>query len=65
MTEVGTADFHESTDFHGLTALIRRIRLNPRFLLVAETMIDAVLRLIIREAFVSMPVADYDLEGAA
>jgi len=28
-------------------------------------MINAVLRLIVREAFVSMPVEDYDLEGAA
>jgi hypothetical protein len=57
--------FTESTDFQGLSNLIRRIRENLRFLLVAEIMINAVLRLIIREAFVSMPVADYDLEGAA
>jgi hypothetical protein len=57
--------FTESTDFHGLSNLIRRICENPQFLLVVETMINAVLRLIIREAFVSMPVADYDLEGAA
>jgi hypothetical protein len=51
----------EPTDFHVLSVLIRRIRENPRFLLVAEPMINAVLRLIIREAFVSMPIADYDL----
>jgi hypothetical protein len=53
--------FMESTDFHGLSILIHRIRENPRFLLVAETMINAVLRLIIWEAFVSMPVANYAL----
>jgi hypothetical protein len=52
--------FTESTDFHRLSNLIRRTRVNPRFLLVAETMFNAVLRLIIREAFVSMPVANYD-----
>ncbi len=57
--------FTESTDFQGLSDLIRRIRENPRFLLVAETMINAVLRLIIREAFVSMPVANYDLYSTA
>jgi hypothetical protein len=53
--------FMEPTDFHGLSILIRRIRENPRYLLVAETMINAVLRLIIREVFISMPVANYDL----
>jgi len=57
--------FTVSTDFHGLSVLIRRICVNPRFLLVAETMINAVLRLIIREAFVSMPVANYDLYSTA
>jgi hypothetical protein len=53
--------YTESTDFHGLSVLIRRIRVNPRFPLVAETMIDVVLRFIIPEAFVSMSAATYDL----
>jgi len=57
--------FTESTDFHVLPVLIRRIGVNPWFLLVAEPMINAVLRLIIREAFVSMPVANYDLYSTA
>jgi len=56
--------FTESTDFHGLTALIHRTHVNPRFLLVAEPMINAVL-LIIPEAFVSMPFANYDLYSTA
>jgi len=33
--------FTESTDFQGLSFLIRRIRENPRFLLGAEMMINA------------------------
>ena len=57
--------FTESTDFHIITVLIRRIHINPWFLFVAEPMINAVLRLIIREAFVSMPVANYDLYSTA
>jgi len=40
-TEVGTAIFTESTDFQGLSFLIRRICENPRFLLVAESIINA------------------------
>ncbi len=40
-TEVGTVDFTDAADFYGLSTLIRRIRENPRFLLVAETMINA------------------------
>ncbi|MCI0387231.1 MAG: hypothetical protein MOB07_00440, partial [Acidobacteria bacterium] len=32
--------FTDATDFYGLSVLIRRIRENPRFLLVAETMIN-------------------------
>ena len=57
--------FMESTDFHVLPVLIRRIRVNPWFLFVAEPMINAVLRHIIREAFASMPVANYDLYSTA
>ena len=57
--------FTESTDFHILTVLIRRIHINPWFLFVVEPMINAVLRLIIREAFVSMLVANYDLYSTA
>jgi hypothetical protein len=56
--------FTESADFHGLSVLIPHIRVNLRFLLVAEPMINAVL-LIIPEAFVSMPVANYDLYSTA
>jgi hypothetical protein len=33
--------FAEATDFYGLSAPIRSIRENPRFLSVAETMINA------------------------
>jgi hypothetical protein len=57
--------FTESTDFHVFPVLIRRIRVNPWFLFVAEPMIIAVLRFIIREAFVSMPVANDDLYSTA
>ena len=57
--------FTESTDFNIITVLIRRIHKNPWFLFVVEPMINAVLRLIIREAFVSMPVANYDLYSTA
>ena len=53
--------FMESMDFYGLFVLIRRIRENPRFLLVDVMMINAVLRIIIQEAFVSMPAANYAL----
>jgi hypothetical protein len=31
----------DATDFYGLSVLIRRIHVNPQFLLVAETMINA------------------------
>src|SRR5262245_56117472 len=41
-TEVGTVDFHRGYGFfYGLSALIRSIRENLRFLSVAETMINA------------------------
>jgi len=33
--------FTESTDLYELSVLIRRIRVNPRFLLVAESIINA------------------------
>jgi hypothetical protein len=33
--------FTDTTDFYGLSMFIRRIRENPRFLLVAEALINA------------------------
>ncbi|MCI0389367.1 MAG: hypothetical protein MOB07_11485, partial [Acidobacteria bacterium] len=58
--------FADATDFHGLSALIRRIRENPRFLLVAETMINAqILNCLLPRLCRPMCGSGYALPGAA